>query len=210
MTVAGVLNISEEGLSLRFSLPFVKATRFAFGFSLDLHERIDVLGKIVWVDATKTVGGLRFVDLSQHVRERIRTWMNADSVPVRTAGEDRLATSPPLHASANHPSELGHADVTLHLNEQAPHTVIGSSKRKRFVKRSKELNLFLWSAISQRLDHVYSWSSGWRARIVYSCSTGLQICVPPAASQVPSGNVRANKSRKLRRASHISSSEFEF
>ncbi len=129
-----VLNISEEGLSFEVFSPVCQSDPVRFWLSLDLHERIDVLGKIVWVDATKTVGGLRFVDLSQHVRERIRTWMNADSAPVGTAGEDRLATSPPLHASADHPSELGHADVTLHLNEQVPHTVIGSSQAQAICK----------------------------------------------------------------------------
>jgi len=129
-----VLNISEEGLSFEAFSPVCQSDPVRFWFSFDLHERIDVLGKIVWVDATKTVGGLRFVDLSQYVRNQIRAWMTMNSMAVGTAGEDRPTTSPPLGASADYPSEPSHADVTVHLNEQAPHTVIGSSQAQAICK----------------------------------------------------------------------------
>lgn len=69
-----VLNISESGLCFEVfsTIRVTEAVRFWFTFNLS--DRIEAFGRLVWVDATKRIGGLTFIKLSQAARKQIRYW----------------------------------------------------------------------------------------------------------------------------------------
>ena len=72
-----VLNISEGGLSFEAFTPVPnRRGPIHFWFSLDLSDRIEATGKLAWTDATKKVGGLRFLELSPSARNQIRNWIS--------------------------------------------------------------------------------------------------------------------------------------
>lgn len=69
-----VLNISESGLCFEVfsTIRVTEAVRFWFTFNLS--DRIEAFGRLVWIDATKRIGGLTFTKLSQAARKQIRYW----------------------------------------------------------------------------------------------------------------------------------------
>lgn len=72
-----VLNISEEGLCFEVFSTLHASQSLRFWFTFDLRERIEALGRLVWMDATTGIGGLSFTSLSQSARDRIRTWVGS-------------------------------------------------------------------------------------------------------------------------------------
>src|SRR6201987_1267875 len=71
-----VLNVSEEGLCFEALSPIRYKESFQFWLSFNLIDRIDGAGTIVWMDTTKRIAGVRFMDLSEYSREQIRSWLN--------------------------------------------------------------------------------------------------------------------------------------
>ena len=47
-----------------------------FWFSLNLKDRIEAMGEVTWTDLSRTIGGLRFTQLSQANRELIQKWVS--------------------------------------------------------------------------------------------------------------------------------------
>src|ERR1051325_2599503 len=74
--VGKVLNISEGGLSFSSVTPVPKNLPVYFWFSFNLKDRIEAMGEVAWTDLSRTVGGLRFTQLSQAGREQIRKWLS--------------------------------------------------------------------------------------------------------------------------------------
>ena len=74
--VGKVLNISEGGLSFSSVTPVPRNLPVYFWFSFNLKDRIEAMGEVAWTDLSRTVGGLRFTQLSQAGREQIRKWMS--------------------------------------------------------------------------------------------------------------------------------------
>lgn len=70
-----VLNISESGLCFEVfsTIRVTEAVRFWFTFNLS--DRIEALGRLVWIDATKRIGGLTFTKVSHTARKQIRYWI---------------------------------------------------------------------------------------------------------------------------------------
>ena len=73
--VGKVLNISEGGLSFSSVTPVPRNLPVYFWFSLNLKDRIEAMGEVTWTDLSRTIGGLRFTQLSQANRELIQKWM---------------------------------------------------------------------------------------------------------------------------------------
>lgn len=67
-----ILNISESGLSFESFAPLGEAQTLQFWFSLNLRDRIEAMGQVVWLDAGTKVGGLRFVNPSNQAIQHIR------------------------------------------------------------------------------------------------------------------------------------------
>src|SRR5438477_222205 len=74
--VGKVLNVSEGGLSFRSVTPVPKNLPVYFWFSFNLKDRIEAMGEVAWTDLSRTVGGLRFTQISQAGREQIQKWLS--------------------------------------------------------------------------------------------------------------------------------------
>lgn len=74
--VGKVLNISEGGLSFRSVTPVPRNLPVYFWFSFNLKDRIEAMGEVTWTDLSRTIGGLRFTQLSQANRELIQKWVS--------------------------------------------------------------------------------------------------------------------------------------
>src|SRR5947208_6356567 len=74
--VGKVLNVSEGGLSFRSVTPVPKILPVYFWFSFNLKDRIEAMGEVAWTDLSRTVGGLRFTQISQAGREQIQKWLS--------------------------------------------------------------------------------------------------------------------------------------
>jgi PilZ domain len=74
--VGKVLNISEGGLSFKSVTPVPRNLPVYFWFSFNLKDRIEGMGEVTWTDLSRTIGGVRFTQLSQENRERIQNWVS--------------------------------------------------------------------------------------------------------------------------------------
>ncbi len=70
-----VLDVSEGGLRFETFAPVPQSGPVLLWFSLNLRERIEAWGEVVWTDAAKKCGGLRFLRLSDENRAQIREWI---------------------------------------------------------------------------------------------------------------------------------------
>jgi hypothetical protein len=70
-----VLDVSEGGLRFETFSPVYQEGPVHFWFSFNLRDRIEAWGELVWTNAEKKCGGLRFLHLSEEARSRIREWM---------------------------------------------------------------------------------------------------------------------------------------
>lgn len=73
--VGKVLNISEGGLSFCSVTPVPRNLPVYFWFSFNLKDRIEAMGEVTWTDLSRTIGGLRFTQLSQANRDLIQKWV---------------------------------------------------------------------------------------------------------------------------------------
>ena len=71
-----VLDVSEGGLRFETFTPVPQSGPVHLWFSLNLHERIEAWGEVVWTNATKKAGGLRFLRLTEEGRAKIREWIS--------------------------------------------------------------------------------------------------------------------------------------
>ncbi len=69
-----VLDISESGLRFETFTPVHQEGQVHFWFSLNLRDRIEAWGEVVWTNAARKSGGLRFLRLSEEDRAQIRKW----------------------------------------------------------------------------------------------------------------------------------------
>jgi PilZ domain len=105
-----VLNISEGGLSFEAFSPVPnRRGPIHFWFSLDLSDRIEATGKLAWTDATKKLGGLRFLELSPSARNQIRNWISQSfkrrGVGTENSGSETATTVAPSIATELVPLE---------------------------------------------------------------------------------------------------------
>ena len=73
--VGKVLNISEGGLSFSSITPVPRNLPVYFWLSFNLKDRIEAMGEVTWTDISRTIGGLRFTQLSQANRDLIQKWV---------------------------------------------------------------------------------------------------------------------------------------
>lgn len=72
-----VRDVSEGGLGFHVFGPVERRGPIPFWFSFSANSnRIEGTSELVWTDESKKTGGLRFAQLSEGVREQIRSWSN--------------------------------------------------------------------------------------------------------------------------------------
>jgi hypothetical protein len=101
-----VLDLSEGGLSFETFAPVEQEGPVHFWFSLNLRDRIEAWGELIWTSAAKNSGGLRFLHLSEEARAQIREWISRPS-PEDVPGEEVLrravATATPGRTGTSEP-----------------------------------------------------------------------------------------------------------
>jgi TPR repeat protein len=100
-----VLDVSEGGLQFETFAPVPDRGPVHLWFSLNMQERIEAWGEVVWTNGTKKRGGLRFLGLSEGGREQICDWLYRPvPQPMRITEEDylrrRRVSEMPLRAGA--------------------------------------------------------------------------------------------------------------
>ena len=80
-----VLNVSETGLAFHAVAPVMQTGAIRFWVSLNLNQRVEASGQLVWTDETRKTGGLRFTAVSEGARQQMRKWMNQPPAPVSIA-----------------------------------------------------------------------------------------------------------------------------
>jgi hypothetical protein len=70
-----LLNLSEAGCSFQSIAP-VRDKQLHFWVSVGDGRKLEGDGQMVWSDTAKKMGGLRFLNPSQELREQVRAWLN--------------------------------------------------------------------------------------------------------------------------------------
>jgi hypothetical protein len=74
-----LLDVSEEGCGF-LSIAPIWDEQPHFAFAIGGGRQIQGDGKVVWVDKSKKLGGLRFVNASPAFRQQVRTWLAKPTV----------------------------------------------------------------------------------------------------------------------------------
>src|SRR3981081_2924783 len=69
-----LLNLSEQGCSFQSMAP-VREQQLRFSVSVGDGRKLEGDGQMVWSDTAKKTGGLRFVNPSAELREKVREWL---------------------------------------------------------------------------------------------------------------------------------------
>jgi len=104
-----LLDLSEGGLRFETFSAVHQNGPVHFWFSLNLRDRIEAWGELVWINAAKKSGGLRFMGLSEEARAQIREWISRPSSQ-GVADEEFLrravTTDVPARIGASEPSAV--------------------------------------------------------------------------------------------------------
>jgi hypothetical protein len=104
-----VLDVSEGGLRFETFAPVIQNGPVHCWFSLNLRERIEAWGEVVWTDEERRYGGLRFLQLSEAGRAQIRDWICRPSPQLASNEEYRqhgLAMDRPARIAASEPDAV--------------------------------------------------------------------------------------------------------
>jgi PilZ domain-containing protein len=88
-----VLDVSEGGLGFQAIAPLKPKGPIQFRFAIDSPTRIRAVGELAWIDDTGKAGGLRFTQLPEGIREKIRDWVNQ---PKDAVLDLQIAEPPPV------------------------------------------------------------------------------------------------------------------
>ena len=69
-----LLNLSEDGCSFQSIAP-VRDERLRFSVSVGDGRKLEGDGQMVWSDTAKKTGGVRFLNPSEQLREKVREWL---------------------------------------------------------------------------------------------------------------------------------------
>jgi len=95
-----ILNISEGGLVLTAAEPLPDDRLPELRFQLPGSRNwIEVSGAIAWISPSKREAGVRFVDVSEEARDRIKRWMSSESAETDSPREERKPSTEMMQAS---------------------------------------------------------------------------------------------------------------
>src|SRR5205807_3727784 len=73
-----ILDLSEEGLAMHTAVPLEPHRHLSLHLSLSEATQLDTTGYVAWADALGR-GGVRFTDLPEEARARLRAWLTANA-----------------------------------------------------------------------------------------------------------------------------------
>jgi hypothetical protein len=79
-----VLDLSVGGLGFQAIAPVEAVGPIHFRFAIGSGPRIKAVGELAWKDETGKIGGLRFTELSEEIREQIRLWADPSKTQAQT------------------------------------------------------------------------------------------------------------------------------
>jgi PilZ domain len=85
-----VIDVSEGGLGFHSVAPVVADGPIHFRFAIDSAIRIRAVGELAWIDATGKIGGLRFTQLPDEVREQLHHWADQSHAMAKASIADSL------------------------------------------------------------------------------------------------------------------------
>jgi hypothetical protein len=154
------LNLSEGGLGFESFAPVHQDGPIRLWFSLDLSDQIEAVGEVAWTDATRKVGGMKFLEINLSARSQIRNWIGQNSKRDGIAAKNSEAITTPAFSKAT---------------ELVPLERYRSATRQQFI-RGVFLGVLITSALAV-------------PAVKYSGSR-KQVAVPPPATsgQAPLAN----------------------
>jgi cell division septation protein DedD len=136
-----VTDVSEGGLGFHAVAAVENGGPVHFSFSAGSH-RIAGTGELIWTDAKRKIGGLRFTELPAEIREQIRSWPLESNLRL-SAGKTGAADLPAATRSLKVPSILPqNADEPSEgpaLSSYAPYFPEGLSPEALHGRRSSRL-----------------------------------------------------------------------
>ena len=198
-----VLNVSEGGLSFEAFAPIPnRRGPIHFWFSLDLSDRIEATCRLVWTDATKRVGGLRFLELSPGARNQIRNWISQSFKRKASARESSGSEANTTVASSTS-SELVASSGTTEL---VPLERYHSATRQQFV-RGILLGILVTSALAvPAVKYSYDGKQPATARAVSGQTSNSELraeaSVPVSISVAKRGTI-ASATGKMQRLTQV-------
>lgn len=85
-----VIDVSEGGLGFHSVAPVVADGPIHFRFAIDSAIRIRAVGELAWIDKTGKIGGLRFTQLPDEVREQLHNWADQSDAMAKASVADSL------------------------------------------------------------------------------------------------------------------------
>jgi hypothetical protein len=87
-----VLDVSVGGLGFQAIAPVETDGPIHFRFAIGSGPTIKAVGELAWKDETGKIGGLRFTELPEEIREQIRLWADPSKMQVQTRANSEAKT----------------------------------------------------------------------------------------------------------------------
>ena len=84
------MDVSEGGLGFRAIAPVEADGPIHFRFAIDSANRIKAVGELAWKDETGKIGGLRFTQLPDEIREQIRVWAGQSNAGAKSGANESI------------------------------------------------------------------------------------------------------------------------
>jgi len=192
-----VLDVSEGGLRFETFAPVHQNGPVHFWFSLNLRDRIEAWGELVWTTAAKKSGGLRFLSLSEEARAQIREWISRPSsqeVLDKELLRRAVAAATPASIGASEPDA-----VAKFVSKARPqHAAFLSGAEGAGVSGTLFPTLRKVEA-SGELVPRHRYLSAKRRQLILGLSLGICISATVAVSAIKYSNYR-HENRGLRKA----------
>jgi len=109
-TTGTILNVSEGGLAARVPVTLTQHSQVPrIQFRLPISESwLEVNGQVVWVSRSRTEVGIKFVDLQEETRRKLRRWIS------QQRSQPRFEKEIKMHGRTN---QLSSPDSAWHLRE---------------------------------------------------------------------------------------------
>jgi TonB family protein len=110
-----ILNISEDGVSVTSAAPVDTGGLAQLRFQLPgSSDWLKAQGEIAWISASKKEAGIRFKDLSEGSRNRIRAWVSSEEFAGRPQKETANTSGRKERPSGRPPTRAGKSAVPEH------------------------------------------------------------------------------------------------
>ena len=111
-----ITDISSDGLRFHMVKPVDQGGVVRLSILLGAGNHVDAVGELVWLDASRKVGGVRFTVLPAGAADQILNWAKAlNTVDTATAARRSGAYGRPFPNQASTPTSQAEPDVTPHV-----------------------------------------------------------------------------------------------